>query len=53
MHENGERNNSCIIYLNEKNETVEVTEVTRKKEYSSLFDDVVYLGVVKSHVVLK
>lgn len=51
MNEEGKIGNSSIIYLNENNEKVEVTEVTRKKEYSSKFDDVIYLGVLKSYVV--
>ena len=51
MNEEGKIGNSSIFYLNEKNEKVEVTEVTRKKEYSSKFDDAIYLGVLKSYVV--
>ena len=51
MNEEGKIGNSSIIYLNEKDEKVEVTEVTRKKEYSSKFDDAIYLGVLKSYVV--
>jgi len=51
MNEEGKIGNSSIIYLNEKNEKVEVTEVTRKNEYSSKFDDAIYLGVLKSYVV--
>tara|TARA_B100001175_G_scaffold102614_1_gene87050 strand:- start:5068 stop:5286 length:219 start_codon:yes stop_codon:yes gene_type:complete len=51
MYEEGKIGNSSMIYLNEKNEKVEVTEVTRKKEYSSKFDDAIYLGVLKSYVV--
>ena len=42
-----------IIYLNEKNEEIEVTEVTRTKEYSSKFDDVIYLGILKEQVCTK
>ena len=42
-----------IIYLNEKNEKIEVTEVTRTKEYSSKFDDVIYLGILKEQVCTK
>lgn len=53
MYEEGKIGNSSIIYLNEKNENVEVTEVTRKKEYSSKFDDAIYLGVLKSFVKIK
>jgi len=39
--------------LNEKNEKIEVTEVTRTKEYSSKFDDVIYLGILKEQVCTK
>lgn len=41
-----------IFYLNEKEETVEITEVKRTNE-PSLFKDAIYVGIVTkfSHVV--
>ena len=38
-----------IFYLNMNGEKVEVTEVTRTKEYGSKFDDVIYLGILKEY----
>ena len=37
-----------VFYLNVKEKEVEVTEVTSEKKYSSNFDDVVYIGELKS-----
>ena len=41
------RKNNELLYVNEKDEIVEVTEVTQSKNYSSTFDHVVYLGPLK------
>ena len=51
--DNCNRKNNQILYLNEKNEIVEVTEVTESKKYSSTFDDVVYVGLLKSYFFKK
>ena len=51
--DNCNRKNNQILYLNEKDEIVEVTEVTESKKYSSTFDDVVYVGLLKSYFFKK
>ena len=51
--DNCNRKNNQILYLNEKNEIVEVTEVSQSKKYSSTFDDVVYVGLLKSYFFKK
>jgi len=45
--EDNKRKTDRLLYVNEKDEVVEVTEVTQSKNYSSTFDDVVYLGPLK------
>jgi hypothetical protein len=51
--DNCNRKNNQILYLNEKDEIVEVTEVSQSKKYSSTFDDVVYIGPLKSYYCVK
>lgn len=45
--EDNKRKTNRLLYVNEKDEVVEVTEVTQSKNYSSTFDDVIYLGQLK------
>jgi hypothetical protein len=47
--EEKKRKTNTILYVNEKDEVVEVTEVTHSKTYSSKFDDVMYLGPLKKY----